>query len=198
MADVLPTRRASGRNPRAADANGLLARLRAKDPAAFASLVAQHQARVAGLAYRVLGWPQDVEDVVQEVFVAALRSLPKFRGQCTMETWLYRITLNSCRSFRRRRLGWLRVFRPWREAVVRDGCPSGDRTTPDREVCEQVRRAVRALPTRYREVVVLRYLEELPVAEISEVLGVSRGAVEVRLSRARQRLRGSLAGLMED
>lgn len=198
MADVLPTRRARGRNPRAADANGLLATLRAKDPAAFAALVAQHQARVAGLAYRVLGWPQDVEDVVQEVFVAALRSLPKFRGQCTMETWLYRITLNSCRSFRRKRVGWLRAIRPWREAATRHGCPSADLATPDREVCEQVRRAVRTLPTRYREVVVLRYLEDLPVAEISEVLGVSRSAVEVRLSRARQRLRGSLAGLMED
>jgi len=64
------------------------------------------------------------------------------------------------------------------------------------ETHRQVREAVAGLPPRYREVVVLRYLEELPIAEVAEALGVKRGTVEVRLHRARGRLKGKLADLL--
>ena len=74
------------------------------DVSAFGGLIAEHERCVAGLAYRLLGWRADVEDVVQDVFVAALENLPRFRGECRLATWLYRITVNQCRRQRRKRL----------------------------------------------------------------------------------------------
>src|SRR5262245_50155020 len=71
----------------------------------FEQLVAQHQSRVARLAQRLLGWRDaDVQDVVQEVFVCAWAHLASFRGESSIETWLTRLTINQCRSHRRRRL----------------------------------------------------------------------------------------------
>ena len=65
------------------------------------------------------------------------------------------------------------------------------------ETFERVRHAVAALPAKYREAVVLRYLQELPTEEISRILGISKNALQVRLSRARERLKQDLAELME-
>src|SRR5438552_617773 len=71
-------------------------------PVTFERLVELHQPRVAKLAQRLLGWPADVEDVVQEVFVAAWRSFERFRGESRPQTWLMRITINQCRRQNRR------------------------------------------------------------------------------------------------
>ncbi|MFQ5807930.1 MAG: RNA polymerase sigma factor [Phycisphaerae bacterium] len=169
----------------------------AETPPSFDELVAGHRQRVARLCFRLLGWREDVEDVVQEVFLAAFGALPKFRGHSSVSTWLTRITVNACRSHVRRRLRLRRLFLGTRESTKpRIGQPA-ERELMDHERCERVRRAVRKLPPKYREVVVLRYLEELAVPEIGQVLGLSRNAVEVRLSRARRQLKTDLAGLLE-
>ena len=173
-----------------ADAH-IVQRFSAGEASAFDELVARHQQRVARLAQRLLGWPQDVEDVVQDVFLAALGNLKKFRGDCSLATWLTTITLNKCRSRRRKRfLRWRFLRRKESETVATDRAPQ---TTAEMETLERVRGAVQALPARYREVVVLHYLEEMPVAEVGDVLGISRGAAEVRLHRARARLKTLLA-----
>ncbi len=164
---------------------------------ALAALVERYQPRIARLAYRLLGWSGDVDDVVQEVFTAALRALPRFRGQAAIETWLYRITVNECRRVRRRSLLRLRFFR--RVLAERHNPrPAAPPETAlrERETFQRVRQAVQDLPPRYREVVVLHYLEGLAVAEIAAITGLSSGAVEVRLHRARQRLRSALADLL--
>src|SRR5687767_15254679 len=73
----------------------------------FEQVVEQHQANVARLARRLLGWTganNDVDDVVQDVFLAVLKGLPRFRGHSTLSTWITRITINACRSHRRRRI----------------------------------------------------------------------------------------------
>jgi len=149
-------------------------------------LVGEHQGRVARLVYRLLGWDGDVDDVVQEVFLAALEHLPAFRGEARLETWLTAIAVNQCRRHQRRERLRRRLLRAglfwWRPA---------DQTAEEADADErrrQVRRAVRRLPAALREVVVLRYLEELPLAEVAEALGISRGAAAVRLHRARSRL----------
>lgn len=163
----------------------------------FDELVAEHQQRIARLCYRLLGWRQDVEDVVQEVFLAALRGLPEFRGQSDVATWLTRIAINTCRAHLRKR--FLRLRRPaaWPGGPERPSAWPAERRLMDRERFERVRRAVRKLPPKYREVVVLRYLEEMPLPEIAEVLELSRNAVEVRLNRARKRLKQDLADMFE-
>jgi RNA polymerase sigma-70 factor, ECF subfamily len=168
------------------------------DPSAFDRLVEIHQDRVARLAYRLLGWPDDVDDVVQEVFLAAMKNLRTFRGQAQLSTWLAAITLNACRSHRRRRFlqtaGLHRLFaRPAPAPGAAASAPA-----QDAEQLEKVRQAVRRLPLKYREVVVLRYLEEMPVGEVGRALGVSENVVSVRLNRARARLKGLLAGREEE
>lgn len=174
----------------------LLARLSQGDVGAFDVLVTQYQDRVAGLAWRLLGWRHDVEDVVQDVFLTVLQKLPQFRGESRLTTWLYRITVNRCRRERRKRLLrrtlWRRI-----PNEAGHGVPTGQ-ALEARERHARVRAAVGRLASRYQEVVVLRYLEELPVEEIGAILELGRNAVEVRLSRARNRLRGALADLVEE
>ena len=160
----------------------------------FDDLVRLHQPAVARLAHRLLGWRDRdaVEDIVQEVFLVALRRLEGFRGNSSLGTWLMGITLNQCRAHRRRSMLRMRWLRRLRDAGGKASPEPGDDTT------EAVRWAVADLPPRDREVIVLFYLEQMPVAEIGRLLGARNNAIEVRLHRARQRLRERLAGLMGD
>jgi RNA polymerase sigma-70 factor (ECF subfamily) len=168
------------------------------DARAFDELVATYRPRVTRLAYRLLGWKGDVEDVVQEVFLAALKHLGRFRGQASLNTWLTAITVNACRSRRRRLLMQWRFFRRARNGPIPESAPAADQSPIDAETFACVRSAVQALPARDREVIVLHYLEHLPADEIAALLRVSRGAIEVRLHRARQRLKTVLGTLIEE
>lgn len=162
------------------------------DAASFAGLVERYSAAVACLANRLLGWPGDVDDVVQEVFLAAYLNLKGFRGQCQVRTWLFAITINRCRSHQRRqRLHLKALFRVAEQTRAPAGSGRDDQTL------QEVRTALDRLPERYRETAVLWYLQELPADQICQVLGIRRDTLHVRLSRARNRLRGLLAG-MED
>ena len=160
----------------------------------FDAIVARHQPQVARLAHRLLGWRDRaaVEDVTQEVFLVALTRLKDFRGDSTMSTWLAGITINQCRAHRRRsvlRLKWLRET--WNRHDANQ--------PPDpQETSQRVRDAVAQLPPRDREVIVLFYLEDFSVAQIAVLLGVKNNAIEVRLHRARQRLKTQLADFIGD
>ncbi len=168
----------------------------AGDESAFDRIVERHHERVARLAYRLLGWRGDVDDVVQDVFLAALKQLRRFRGESSLSTWLTTITINTCRTHRRKQLLRLRWWTARRDA----GEPMrGAPADPFRdEASEEVRRAVQALPARDREVIVLFYLEDKPTAEIAKLLNVSANAVDIRLHRARERLRPMLTEWVED
>ena len=167
------------------------------DDSAFDEIVAAYQGRVAGLAYRLLGWPGDVEDVVQEVFLAVFRNLGKFRGDCEFETWLTTITVNKCRSWRRKHLLKLKLLKYVSSQKPPAG-PRADQDVMNRETFDRIRRTLQSLPGVYREVIVLHYLEEMPIGEMAEVLNLKRNAVDVRLSRARAQLKVELADLIED
>ena len=164
----------------------LVARFRAGEGAAFDRLVLAHQGRVVRLVHRLLGRPQEVDDVVQEVFLSVLENLRRFRGECRFSTWLTRIVVSKCRSHQRWRLRRLRLWLAACRSEV--GRASNSSSAASDAVC----RAVDQLPAKYREPVVLRYFEDLSVPEIGEALGISAGAVEVRLTRARQKLKRML------
>jgi RNA polymerase sigma-70 factor (ECF subfamily) len=165
-------------------------------PWAFERLVDRYQYRVAALAHRLLAWADGAEDIAQDVFLAALAHHKRFRRESSLWTYLATLTVNRCRSLRRRR--WLH------ERVVRalgsgpTASDASDTRAIGDEVAGEVRMAVGRLPAKYREAIVLRYLEEMSVAEIAEVLGLARNAVEVRLSRARKLLERALAHLVEE
>jgi RNA polymerase sigma-70 factor (ECF subfamily) len=166
----------------------LVAAFIADAPGSFEAVVAAHQEKVTRLAHRLLGWRSraDVEDVVQDIFFAALRHRRRFRGDASLGTWLSAITVNYCRTHQRRQqLRRLLLLR--RRQEVDAEAPASDGPASD-DAARRVRSAVQALPPRDREVVVLRYFEQLDAAGIAAVTGLSKNAVEVRLHRARARL----------
>jgi RNA polymerase sigma factor (sigma-70 family) len=170
------------------------------DASAFDGIVERYAADVAALANRLLGWPGEVEDVTQEVFLAAFLGLKRFRCDCRLRTWLFTITINKCRTYRYRRKRRQSQALPILTRNVRMKlvpAAKGRDSPMDAENFTRVRRAVGGLPAKYREPVVLRYLQELPTEEIVRILGISRGALHVRLSRARERLRQELTELIE-
>jgi RNA polymerase sigma-70 factor (ECF subfamily) len=180
-----------------ADDNHLARRIARAEPGAFEEFVALYQPRVTRLTYRLLGWGGNVEDVVQDVFLAALGKAGSFRGDASLWTWLTIITLNRCRTDRRRRLLRFRVH----DLLSRSGAceeSAADRAAIEDETAREVRAAVAALPPRDREVIVLYYLEHRTTDEISRLLSVSRNAIEVRLHRARGRLRQTLQTFMKE
>ncbi|MHC4620432.1 MAG: RNA polymerase sigma factor [Planctomycetota bacterium] len=168
------------------------------DDSAFERIVQEHSPDVAALANRLLGWPGDVEDILQNIFLAAFLGLKKFRGQCSLKTWLFTITINECRNYRYRQMLRLRPFSRAGERASHSSAPAADGTAAKRETFEQVRRAVKALPAKYREPVVLKYLQQLASDEITQILGISEGTLHVRLSRARKKLKETLAELVEE
>jgi RNA polymerase sigma-70 factor (ECF subfamily) len=169
------------------------------DESAFERIVEQYSAEVAALANRLLGWPGEVEDVTQEIFLAAFMGLKKFRCECSLKSWLFTITINKCRSHRHKwKLRQVRTI-PIPTNGIGMRLPPTDMgvSSMDEEDFNRVRRAVTGLPAKYREPVVLRYLQELDTDEIGQILGISKNTLHVRLSRARKLLEPELAGLIE-
>lgn len=157
---------------------------------AFETFVAGQHERVRRLAGRLLGWRGDAEDVVQDVFLTVFERRTRLAEIRDRERWLTTLTLNACRRRHRRNalwqscIGWL--GRRIEECSVHPaGLESDERS-------ERTRRAVASLPQSYREVIVLRYLEELEISEIAALAGVSVDAVAARLSRGRAMLRAAL------
>ena len=166
----------------------------------FEQLVALHEPRIRRLTHRLLGWrnPAELEDIVQDVLLTALEKLDRFRGDANVATWLTRVTINRVRTQRRRRLLSLRWFHrsaPTAACLFAEG---SDHDAVRDETSIRVRGAVQQLPAPDREVIVLFHLEGHSIAEIAKLVDAKPNAVEVRLHRARRRLKASLGDLMED
>ena len=168
------------------------------DDSAFDRIVEQHSADIAKLANRLLGWPCDVEDVVQDIFLAVFIGLKKFRWQCSLKTWLFTITINKCRTYRYKRMLHLRIFSRGSDKAPTCLANRADKMSMESETFNRIRRAVKALPVKYREPVVLRYLQELSVDTICQILGISENNLQIRLNRARKLLKEELAELIEE
>ncbi len=180
------------------DTEGLLVRqFSAGDNAAFEKIVRQNSTEIAALANRLLGWRGDVEDVVQDIFFSAFQARKKFKGNSSIRTWLFTITLNKCRTRRYKRMLRQKSFSKLAQKDPKQLAGSDQRLV-ESETFEKVRDAVKSLPAKYREPIVLRYLQELAIDDIAEILALSRNAVEVRLTRARAMLKQDLAELIED
>ncbi len=171
----------------------MLARVRAGETAAYAELVSRHAPMARRLAV-LSGAGSDADDVVQEAFVKAYRSLSSFRDGAEFRPWLLRIVINESRNLHR---GTSR--RSDRELrVVREGARLLTGSDPA-EVAEGAERreallgAVRALPEELRGVVTCRYLLELSESETAEALGIPNGTVKSRLHRGLARLREELS-----
>ena len=171
----------------------MVGRCRTGDKDAFGQLVRAHAGRAIGLAYGLLGNRSDAMDASQEAFVRAWRAIGRFDGRSAFYTWYSTILRNICISQLRKRLR-----RGSTESVESLPLPAGD---PDpsllverSERTERIWRAVTALPTKYREVIVMKHFQEMSYRDMAELLGVPVGTVTSRLHAARQALKESLAG----
>jgi RNA polymerase sigma-70 factor, ECF subfamily len=167
----------------------LLRDAQAGDPAALERLVARHKRPLFALCYGFLGHAEDAEDAVQETFLRALRALPRFRGDATLRTWLFRIAVNTCLNWKRDRSRDPASDRAG--ALDEDYSPTLLATDSPETIALrhlQVLEALRALLPRHRAILLLKEREGWSLAEIAAALGWKEKRVERELSRARHAL----------
>jgi RNA polymerase sigma-70 factor (ECF subfamily) len=180
----------------------LIARAVAGDGDAFAELVEPYESRVYNLAVRMCGDRETAFDLAQDVFLKAYRFLPRFKGEASFSTWLYRVASNTCLDQLRRRKRSLETL-SLDDAVetesgslrrtVADSSVEPEKLVLREEVRAEIRDAVVGLPLEQRLAVLLRDFEGLSYGEIAEVLGCSLGTVKSRINRGRAALRKRLA-----
>lgn len=169
----------------------LIARARTGDSAAFGELVEQYRDSVYRLAYRMCGNAHDADEAAQEAFVAAWRGLPNFRGDAKFSTWLYRLTTNASIDLMRRE-NRHRAVAEDEMPEIEDRADSPQQQVERTEQQEAVQQALASLSEDYREILLLRYMQELDYTEIAEVLRLPAGTVKSRLNRAKAALKSAL------
>jgi len=178
-----------------------IARLVARDERAFNELVATYERRVFVLVFRMLGRREEAEDVAQEVFVQVFKAIDQFRGDSKLSTWVYRIAVNLCKN----RSKYLSRRHAGEQDDVDDvldrqaltsakGVSVGDVSRPD-ELVEGmqmeviVKRAIAQVDPEFREVLILRDVEDMVYEDIAAVTGLPEGTVKSRIHRGRAQLR---------
>jgi RNA polymerase sigma-70 factor (ECF subfamily) len=179
----------------------LVEKLRSGDSAATAEFYNLYRNRLYSLVLQQVDRDETAaEDLVQEVFLAALSSLDKFRGDSQLYTWLRSIALHKINDFYRHQA---REPKPRESSDDSDGLeleqtradePATHTVLEDEEVRQSVHQALTDLPQDYQEVLVLKYLKDMPVLAISQIMGRSPKSVEGLLSRARKAMRDNLEG----
>jgi RNA polymerase sigma-70 factor (ECF subfamily) len=176
-----------------------LAGCRAGDLEAFRALYVDYAELVYHHAYHLVGDREEAHDIRQETFLRALRALPKFRGDCSLRTFLLRICTNLCRDYHRSRRvrGEVSLEQTPCEGAGFVVLAKSDPGFGQIETADLVRAALARLSPARRAVVVLRDLENLSNREIAAVLGCSPASVPVKLFRARRQLEAELKRLLE-
>jgi RNA polymerase sigma-70 factor, ECF subfamily len=185
----------------AGDEARLVARLVARDEAAFNALVRLYERRVFALIVRMVGNRAEAEDLAQEVFVQVFKAIGSFRGESKLSTWIYRIAVNLSKN----RSKYLRVRHSDQqeqlEAVedrahgAEDRPPHGasierpDELAAGKQLERIVHQAILELEPSFRECLVLRDIEDLSYEEIGAITGVAEGTVKSRIHRARAQLK---------
>lgn len=176
--------------------------LRRGDPGAFEELVRTEGPQLLAVARRMLRNEEDARDAVQETFTKTFQRIGDFSGQSKLATWMHRIAVNEAlmrmRSRRRKPESAIEDLLPLYQEnghpvePAREWGEPADRALQREEVRDLVRESIDRLPESYRTVLLLRDIEGLPLAEISEALGATVNATKIRLHRARQALRNLL------
>ena len=162
----------------------------------FSRLIDSYKNMVYNLAYRMSNNPHEAEDISQETFLRAFQSLAHFNPSYKFSTWIYQITLNIIRDkFKRKKIDYVSLDAP----VETDDSefypqPTDLTNNPEQIITQQedaqvIQKAILSLPLKYREVIVLRHLQDLSYIEISNILKLPSGTVKIRLYRAREQLR---------
>ena len=180
--------------------------LQAGDRAEFARLVDMASAPIYRLGLKMLGNPQDAEDVLQNTFLKALQSLKNFEGRSTPLTWLYRIAVNEALMLIRRQRPQVEIAEEPQEGAdelpapvqLTDWCCLPESDFLSAESRQALDAAISTLPEKLRIVFLLRDIEGLSIHDTSDALGLTEAAVKTRLLRARLHLRERLSSYFTD
>lgn len=172
---------------------------RGGDRRAFAELVELYKDKLYHLAYRMLNQSHEAEDIVQETFLRVYTNLHRYDETQKFSTWIYRIATNLCIDrLRKRKPNYsLDAEMPEGEGADWYSLLPSDQATPESEVVlsemqEHIRAAIDTLPEKYKSVVILRYLHDMSLQEIGDVLGMPVTTVKTRVHRGREFLRKKL------
>ncbi|WP_420888784.1 RNA polymerase sigma factor SigW [Cohnella candidum] len=177
-----------------------LAKLARKgDQRAFAEIVSLYKDKLFHLAYRMTGNRQEAEDVVQDTFLRVFKNLERYDENQKFSTWIYRIATNLCIDRLRKRRSVYSLDAESSDHEGLDGyamLPSDDRTPESELLLSETQRvihqAMETLPAKYKSVMVLRYLQDMSLQEISEVLDMPVTTIKTRVHRGREFLRKKL------
>jgi RNA polymerase sigma-70 factor (ECF subfamily) len=183
----------------------LVERLKAGEEAAYELLLAHFQQPVYSLVQRLIDDTSEASDVTQDVFLKVFRNIGSFRGQSSLKTWVYRISVNEAHN-RRRWFGRHRraeielesdeASKSWLEHLS-DQSKTPYELVLNLERREAIERALAGMSPAFREAVVLRDLENLSYEEIADVLDISIGTVKSRILRGREAMRKALLDELE-
>lgn len=179
----------------------LISRCQRGDLDAFGQIYERYERVVYRYAYHMLGDPDDADDVKQDTFVKAYRTLPGFRGDCSLLTWLLKVAGNLCRD--RHKTRTRRGETALLPEIVAD-LPDGSDLGADpaallerKDLHQTLYRVLAGLPEGQKELIILRDVQGLSYQEIAEVLGCSVASVKLRLFRARRGFRDCMESLLK-
>jgi len=181
----------------------IVARCRKGDIEAFGTLVEKYQKKMLNIAYRMIGDYQEACEATQEAFLSAYRAIKKFRGEASFSTWMTGILLNQAKN----RLKQIKTRSQYESRSLNDpmkteegsvlldppsGEPTADEQMEKKDMETAIRDCIRSLDPEFREVLVLRDMQEFSYEEIRDILRIPEGTVKSRLFRARETLRDRL------
>ena len=178
---------------RMADADAeLVLQTQSGSPAAFETLVRNHQRMIHSLTFRMTGSPADAEDLAQETFIRAYEQLGTFRGTAKFSTWLYRIAMNTCLNWRQSEARRFQLHTNCAEEMSAQHL-CGENSSADTQSNHQVQAALLKLPAKQRAAIVLTIYDGLNHAEAAQILGCSETTVSWRVFAARRKLKDWLS-----
>lgn len=174
----------------------LIKKIKKGDHQAFAEMVDKYKNKVYVICFRMVGNKQEAEDLSQETFLRAYRYIGQYDMERKFSTWLFRIATNlSIDALRRRKPGvsldaeLLGTEGLALEAILPDNQASPDEKMVQNELETAVQKEIQRLPEKYRTAIVLKYLEDLSLKEISEIMDIPVATVKTRIHRGREQLR---------
>lgn len=185
----------------------LVARAQHDDSSAFEILVRRYQEKAYAIAYNMCsGDSEEAQELTQEAFLRAFRSLKNFRGKSSFYTWFYRILVNTCLDSRRRRKRWEKIFTFWRhdrrertdsKEMNEDYPDPGVNSNPmtalnGKQLAQEISQALETLPEKQRVIFQLKVLHGMKIREIAQIVGSAEGTVKSHLFRATHFLRDAL------
>jgi RNA polymerase sigma-70 factor (ECF subfamily) len=157
-------------------------------PAAFETLIRNHQRMIHSLTFRMTGSLADAEDLAQETFIRAYEQIGSFRGTSKFSTWLYRIAVNACLNWRQSEARRFHLHANCAEGISGQHA-NGENSPAKNGACEQVQSALLKLPAKQRAAIVLTIYDGLNHAEAAQILGCSETTVSWRVFAARRKLK---------